>query len=518
MPITNATTCKFFFNSTSQFSQKLTDGTLLPGSLYFVGMRVYLALTGNTYQQFGTFRSVSALPDASTAEENVIYYNQTSKLISTAISGVWQHLNNAVVSVRTSGDNVYLIKADGTEVNFALPPAGVAFGFESNIVSANADGGLERSAYRIVNIFDTIPTSYFISRFEFPSESTGIAISENSVEIVSKTPTDWATFTAASPFSVSGYTIYTSDNTMFVKYVGDTAPSVTWTGDQGTSNTPVTFSAVSAAGNIPNEPAIKTFVRAEISNVPMGMRPVASLNASTETTFPASPEIGDFWRIAAAGTIDTIALTPGDWLVWTKELQWDVWKGVENPTVDNLLGIDPSLPLAATQGAVIQGKLDEKINKVAPGHTGEILIAQADGGAMPSGYKIVDQVSDEPTYNAIVSLPDTANGSDAVTISSDSTPLFTGTLSNLIAVSPHTTNGWEIVANGTTGSVIEVELICNSKIVPHATITTASLVGSPVSLDFSTDDYGDPKSLVNEQGLRNFVASQVGKGIQWIID
>ncbi len=29
MPITNATTCKFFFNSTSQFSQKLTDGCFI---------------------------------------------------------------------------------------------------------------------------------------------------------------------------------------------------------------------------------------------------------------------------------------------------------------------------------------------------------------------------------------------------------------------------------------------------------------------------------------------------------
>jgi hypothetical protein len=94
--------------------------------------------------------------------------------------------------------------------------------------------------------------------------------------------------------------------------------------------------------------------------------------------------------------------------------------------------------------------------------------------------------------------------------------LYTGTLTDLL--SGATYEGWQIKATGSIGSEIEIELITDSATTPEADILTTSLGGTEVAFAFTTEDYGDSLSIVSEEGLRNYVAAQISKGVEWIVD
>ena len=175
-----------------------------------------------------------------------------------------------------------------------------------------------------------------------------------------------------------------------VKKVDDKVYLVRADGSEVLMPLPITTSinATTPSNNVlPAESAVVNYVMTEIGKVVGGIRYVGELIPGTTTIATATR--GDLYRVSAAGTFLSATLVAGDWVVFNTDTvspasgEFDVFSGVENAAIAALTSDDNVLPLAASQGKVLKGLVDDleegKLDKFAAGDGGNIVTTASDG-------------------------------------------------------------------------------------------------------------------------------------------
>jgi hypothetical protein len=158
MAVTTGTAMSFNFCTLDQFKAYITAETLKPGGLYFVDGVLYVATSVTEYQDYGKIRNVVSLPAAVDAEEGMIYFMPTTRLLAVSDGTAWKYLNNGFVSLRydDTTELTYLVRQDGTEevLELSSDVISVGTGDADELITADATGKLERSGLKAVSVID----------------------------------------------------------------------------------------------------------------------------------------------------------------------------------------------------------------------------------------------------------------------------------------------------------------------------------------------------------------------------
>jgi hypothetical protein len=166
---------------------------------------------------------------------------------------------------------------------------------------------------------------------------------------------------------------------------------------------------------LPTEKAVVEYVEAQVGALIGGIRPMGVLIPGTTTI--ASAKQGDMYRVNAAGTYLSVPVEVGDWVVFItnttspQQAHFVVYPGVENPAVDSLDSTSTVLPLAANQGRVLKGLIDDldeaKIGKIEDADGGKVAITTAEGEVSESAFTLnsTDTMNTDPETASLNKIP-----------------------------------------------------------------------------------------------------------------
>jgi len=405
MAITAETEGYFFLNSQSQFDSKVLSSLLKEGSIYYVGNRLYLALSDNTFKQMSELRLVDTLPaaNASTVEKGLIYYAADTQLLAVAVEvevtepvpgteTEWVYLNNGYVSMRMDGNDVYLVRPDGTEDYFTIPTVTVGAGTNNELITADAAGVLKRGGHTIADVkFDVM---------QGIAEMVGPTLQELQDSIILKLPP--------------------TSGTLGDDAVWENENEITLTDDEGgvkSSGKKFVTTIAQTAGQysddeIPTEKAVMTAVETRIQEALSGNRfrgtfTIGSGDSQITDTLSTEPiGVGDNWTVigtpGATGTFMSTAIQVGDTIIFTNAVEAPATVQVGDFAIKPYVGADivdgltadqssdAFRALSARQGYVLdQAKLD----KLASGESNKIILSTGTGIKRSDSEIVTDLVS-----------------------------------------------------------------------------------------------------------------------------